>query len=799
MNGSRSYSNRPGAGESSLDALNRTIEGLEARIEDILGRGGKAAQGRHAPAPAPAPAAPSVPGAGLLDGIRARQKALEGARRVPDPAARTAAGARQDQPSLQTIAARMAAPQDQAADVSQVLIREMAALRREMGELRAEARDHALPQDLRRDLAGISASIDALGSHDGGADSLRLELDSMRAMVDRLAREDSVRALETRWQSMEDQVSSLDMAGLRDELVNLAYRVDDIREVLAGMPANGQAKAIESKIEELAHSIEAMTRQPESAAQELPQQFDLLGARLDEITRAIAAMPAPVAPPVDQAPFERLEARLASVAQKIDDLDPATSHFDLGGRIEHLAARVAQLADEEAVARLDARIGRLQTLIEDGAHGDRMPELTDYLTDISGKIEALDARGVDESLIARLDQLARQIDSLAGPAPEPARLPEAVIGRLEALIGRAEATAQRAIDPLPGLETLDAKLADIASKLQQAELTAAGIAMQPMSGLENVEAQLADISARLDRSGPSSMMIPGIEGLEARLADIAHRLDISSSVQSGPSDEALRGLEDQIANLSRLVSASPQGGAGFEAIDERFASIEEHLASSDEFVVEAARQAAEAALSAYTGQMGGAPSPQSIANIEIITALADDLKALESLSRKTDDRTMRAFEAVQDTLLKIADRLERLDVTPSSLHQAGLSDMRNAVADARSTIETAMPHASIAALDDAMHLNDDTYADASRAERARAGHQGQPARTPSEAAALAAAFAASQEAETDGDDALVQRENAGDRSFLAGLAARIRPGRDASKSPAEPQFTEDDSPPLDPS
>tara|TARA_R110002050_G_scaffold206296_1_gene342000 strand:- start:35390 stop:39355 length:3966 start_codon:yes stop_codon:yes gene_type:complete len=813
MNGSRSYSNRPGAGESSLDALNRTIEGLEARIEDILGRGGNAAAGRYPPTSRQSQ--PEGAGADLLDGIRARQRVLEGARRAPAPASMTSSDINApgiDQQArrypAQAAAARTVAPEAQAApeqqpntDISQVLIKEMAALRREMGELRAEARDQALPQELRRDLAGISASIDALGTHDGGADALRLELDSMRAMVDRLAREDSVQALESRWQSMEEQVSSLDMTGLRDELVNLAYRVDDIREVLGTMPANNQARAIEDKIAELSQSIEAMTRQPDTAARQLPHQFDLLGARLDEITRAIAAMPAPVAPPVDNAPFERLEARLASVARKIDDMEPASAQFDIGDRIESLAARVAQLADEEAVARLDARIERLQALIEDGAHGDRMPELTDYLTDISGKIEALDARGVDETLIARLDQLAHQIDSLSVPAHEPSGMPEAVIGRLEALIGRAEATASRTVDPLPGLETLDAKLADISSKLQQAELTAAGIAMQPMSGLENVEAQLADIAARLDRPAPdqSAMMIPGIEGLEARLADIANRLDMSSNTQVGPSDDALRGLEDQIANLSRLVSSAPQG-ASFEAFDERFSSIEEHLATSDEFVVEAARQAAEAALSAYSGQIGGgAQSPQSIANIEIITALADDLKALESLSRKTDDRTMRAFEAVQDTLLKIAGRLERLDVTPSSLHQAGLNDMRDAVADARSTIETAMPQASTAEIDDVLEPRDEYHAEAPHTDRSRPGQHGQSARTPSEAAALAAAFASSQEAGAESDEAQLPPDSTTEKSFLSGLAARIRPGRETSKSPAEPQFTEDDSPPLDPS
>ena len=678
-----------------------------------------------------------------------------------------------------------ASHRDPRPDLSQLLINEMTALRREMGELRKEARDHSLPKELRQDLAGISASIDALGAQDGGADMLRLELDSMRSTVDQLAREDSVRSLENRWQSMEEQVAGLDMTALREELVNLAYRVDEIREFLATMPASGQGRAIEDKIAELSRTIEAMTRQSALAGPDLPRQFDLLGARLDEITRAIASMPAPVSAAVDSAPFERLEARLASVAKKIDELEPTSVETDIGSRIEHLAMRVAQLADEEAIARLDARIENLQSYLENDAREDRMPELADYLSDITGKIDALDARGVDQSLIARLDQLAQQIESISVPAPQSGAVPEAVIGRLEALIGRAEASVARSIDPLPGLETLDARLADIAHKLQQAEVFAAGNIMQPVNGLENVEAQLAEISARLDRPqmeyAPAA--VPGFENLEARLADIADRLDMSSSMGSGPSDEAMRGLEDQIANLSRLISSAPSG-AGTEAFDERLASIEEHLATSDEFVVEAARQAAEAALLAYSGQMGSAPSSQSIANMEVITALADDLKALENLSRKTEDRTTRAFEAVQETMLKIAGRLERLDAPSQAYHATG------------SNAEPAMPRTSTEPLDAAMRSAGDYEDELSEMNRTRAEQSGQPARSPSEAAAMAAAYAASQA--TDAEDTAQQSGSTSDKSFLSGLAARIRPGKDMPKSPAEPQFTEDDSPPLDP-
>lgn len=319
--------------------------------------------------------------------------------------------------------------------------------------------------------------------------------------------------------------------------------------------------------------------------------------------------------------------------------------------------------------------------------------------------------------------------------------------------------------------------------------------MQRVSGLENVEAQLAEISARLDRPyvDQAPMMMPGMESLEARLADIADRLDMSSTGQAGPSDEAMRGLEDQIANLSRLISSAPSA-AGTEAFDERLASIEEHLATSDEFVVEAARQAAEAALSAYSGQMGSAPSPQSIANMEVITALADDLKALEGLSRKTEDRTTRAFEAVQETMMKIAERLERLGAPAPGLHQAASHDEPAS----RAAFGTAMPQASAQSLEDVMELAGEHEDALSEMDRSEAEMKPHAARSPSEAAALAAAYAKSQEAET-GDDEMPETGKTGDKSFLSGLAARIRPGRDASKAQAEPQFTEDDTPPLDPS
>jgi localization factor PodJL len=75
------------------------------------------------------------------------------------------------------------------------------------------------------------------------------------------------------------------------------------------------------------------------------------------------------------------------------------------------------------------------------------------------------------------------------------------------------------------------------------------------------------------------------------------------------------------------------------------------------------------------------------------------------------------------------------------------------------------------------------------ATHARIGQQ-----SPSEAAALAAAYAVSEAAETR----MTMSQADEQKSFLSGLAARIRPGKAPAKTVAEPQFAESESPPLDP-
>lgn len=595
MNGSRSNPQRTGnpsyGDRPSLDALNRTIEGLEARIEGLMSSVGREQR---------QPDRPAAPANHAVSEILERQRALSGAReRLP---LRERISARQSdrpapaptrlaeepryqptptlpaQPPRPSAAADIAEAlvglrQDLKRDISDGFAREMHALRSEIRGIKAEAsEDRGYAADIRADLQRLADNINQLGRQapSAQADALRVEFDDLRTMIDGLAREDSMRRMENRWSGVEDRLNAFDQ-NRDDELVALAYRLDEIKSQIGTLNLASPVDMLEDKLVVVARAIETLGRQMEPDDRRLASQFAELDQRLDEISRAVAV--GRNAASLDSALVNRLENRLGDLSHQIDNLARPVD-AGLGARLEALAARVEDLAGDRAAARLEERLDQLSALLE-RSQRNVAPELADYLADISRKIEALDQGSVNDALAERLDYLARRIDELDGHGESPA----------------------------PDM--------------------------------------------RFDR-------------LEDRLADIAQRLE---ETQAAPFDdrEALRNLEAQIGNLSALVSQShqpPPGSAPIE-FESRMTALEDYLATSDEYIIEAARQAAEAVMESYA--RNGMPQTASGADMAAISALADDLRALEDLSRSSEDRTARTFEALHDTLVHIAEKLERLE------------------------------------------------------------------------------------------------------------------------------------------
>ena len=602
MSGSRS--NPTGTGDwTSLDALSRTIEGLEARIEGLMGTavaqdtrqrvaGGygavpeRRAMPERAPLPERAPRAEREAYAGRpyerplrperaetelrsdpLAEIRQRQRMLEASRERLHPRREESAvaepplgrrvvdnaAARQPLPSALRPAAESSVDiaqalvnlrQDLKRDIAESVTREVSALRAEIRDIRDNTEDKHFAADVREDMARLADSIGQLAGNSGQPETagLKAEFDELRSLMDGLAREESLHHVER-------QVQAIDTAGLQDEVVSLAYRLDDIKQHLGSMSDSPAVRALENKLLTIATAMES------------------LGGMMK---------------PQDQA-MQRLEGRISGIADQIDTMSRDTTRQqpsdDLSNRLEALTMRIDDLGSSKTVARLEERLDQLSHLMERSQKAVPQPELVNYLADISRKIDALDHGSVDHVLAERLDYLARRIDEMEAHP------------------------------------------------------------MQSVAGLDD----------------------GAVRRLEGRLSDIAARLEVSTAAP--PTDTlALRHLEEQIAHLSTLLMSEPRPGADHLPVDfdRRMSAIEDYMTTNDEYVIEAARHAAEAVVEAYSRE-GNFGNGAHASDMSAMTALAEDLRHLEDLSRNSDERTHRTFEALHDTLLQIADRLDHME------------------------------------------------------------------------------------------------------------------------------------------
>jgi localization factor PodJL len=638
MNGSRSAPPRHGDRDrSSLDALNRTIEGLEARIQGLMaGRtAATAPQPPHVPAPvAAAPIVPPLanplaappaqqrplatallrnpmardplPRASLprdpLAEIRERQRILEQAsQRAPkneSPRSDVAPAGDQWQPAVATRVAEANQRradlreftdaltnlrQDLKRDISDGLSRDMQALKDEVRAIKVQAEDQHFAQDVHADIARLSQSIDQLTMQaTPEAAKLRADFDDLRAVMDGLAREESLRQMQDQWTGLEERIQETDTVGaMREELVALAYRIDDIRNQLGLMADSPVIRALEQKLLAVAGMMEQLGSRMKPSDTVFVEQFDQLDQRLDEITRAIAANARTATSAQDELSMQRLEGGLSALMEHVETIGRSTSDRSatdgLSQRIEMLSGKIEELAEEQAAVRLEERIEQLSALVLQLQPSGQQDEFAGYLADISRKIDALDSNFTAEGLGDRLDFLARRIEEMElQPRPQD--------GADEAAFGR----------------------------------------------------------------------------IEDRLSDIAARLDEAASTPHS-NDEALRGLEAQIANLSTLISEPNKGSATWAPeFDNRMAAIEGYMATNDEYIVEAARQAAEAVVEAYSRNVGSGANVSGT-DMAALAALAADLKHLEDLTRGSESRTHQTFEALHGTLVQIADRLDQLE------------------------------------------------------------------------------------------------------------------------------------------
>jgi localization factor PodJL len=586
---------------------------------------------------------------------------------------------------------------------------------------------------LTRELGVVASRVE-----NTDASSLRAEVEELKAHVTALAREDTLRDMADRWTVIEREIGDLPQTlGSRQDLMAIADRIAQIDHAMHGLPDSQAMNAMEAQVRALAEAVESLAAQNASIS---PEHLKTIEDRLDEISRAIIAVSVSAPPAeLDPAPFERIEARLSSLARQFEERSDAPQSDAVERKLSEIGARLDTL--QSATASLPSHETAFETV------ADRLEELAKRL-DHAPVAGAELPGGVIESLNSRFEEIANRLDSHRSSA-------------------------------------------------QEAETRM----------FESLDARMEELARRIEENERESGAVPSFDHMERRLEEIAQMLTsgdgyvpVDGTVAHDPA--ALQGLEAQIAALSERLSTAG-ATAGNPALDElapRLVHISEQLVNGREEMIAAAREAAEEIASRMAP--GASDSDRTV-----LSQLTDDLHGLEELARSADDRNVRTFEAIHDTLVKVADRIAGLEAglagQPALAAAAQPAPVQTAQAasaaapvmpraampeeDAPKT-QTAEPQGKLAA-DEMAHVEDAPPVDFANSEHSTTDERRQL--SPMEAAVFAARAAAS---DAPSDDQIPEEieaevsEKSGKKGFLSGIRNRL------SRSSASTPIAESEEP-----
>ncbi len=623
---------------TSLDDISDTLSALEDKLAANNPRGAsRVASPRQSPGLADRPARnpsanPALP----------RSGSFAGSQTASYQAGDRASARSEGYASIHRISDELRALRnDLQRELNSGIKKEFESLRDLLASMYAEAGSSRAGSALMPELDRIADAVETLsarGDH-GDVRELRAEIEILKGAINDLAREDSVQSLKTRWTDFDRRWDTIENSLHRNSdfdqtqhraIAALNTRLDSIMDAVATLPESLSVRSLDEKIRILGEAIDHVSDRPSLSS-------NMLGAvedRLDEISRAIAATTsAPVA--FDTSSIERIEARIASLAKQINEVvEPApgfVTHLqELSDRIDAIANR-AEMPNEAI-----ERVAKQLAVITDHLEASQPPADLNVLL-----------HGVEERILSLSDTLQRSTDDVAARSQQMFGELES---RLEDLAARFDAQSSSGAGSAAILSDLETRFDQLAARLDadtaRSETTLRSTFDDRFRELEN---QLSQERATGDGTASAST-----DAIEARLDALAEKLE-NQATSHAPYDEVIRNLEAQIANISSFIAGSDGRAPGLDDLSPRLDEIERALSSNHERVMEAARLAAEDAVkSASSREDSGSGA---------VAALAEDLKELDALARRSEERSTKTFEAIQQTLHKIVDRLETLENT----------------------------------------------------------------------------------------------------------------------------------------
>ena len=552
------------------------------------------------------------------DGVRRPAERREGVARLPvadEAAAAARFAARPSAPTGPSITEQLERLREELrADMAKSFQPRFDDMRAAVDELRRMIADRASSDRIDAEIARVHeglAQMATTGADELGVKGLRSELDSIKSLVKDLAREESLKLAGEKWdgirQTMDDReaASTSERRDIKDELERL-------RQSLGGLASEEHIKAVERRWDEFETRYLDKPERPEG-----PDLTELLKSEMASLRDKLETLASEQSVKAVEERWGSLEERFAS--RGIEDNIEA-----LAGRMEQLEKALGKLPDSFALGPIEARLAALSDGLES-----------------LGKARSNEAEDANfQALEERLDEISRAIVAAATKAPPVDMSPvERVEARLQSLQSRVDSLGEADV------EAMSARIAELADRIESLSNGPAIAALGER--IETFSTQLDALANLGVAAGPD------VGAIEARLASLNERLEAMATPGLDP--EIVSALEAQISRLSeRIADVGSAGALADPELDERLATIEFRIEENREAIMESAQAAADAAVRRMMEEGEGRQGAY-------VEQLAGDLRALQEMSRASGEQSQSFYEAMHATLLKLVDRIDRLD------------------------------------------------------------------------------------------------------------------------------------------
>ena len=278
---------------------------------------------------------------------------------------------------------------------------------------------------------------------------------------------------------------------IADDIQALSAKVDAVASSAGG--GNELLTSLEKRISAMADTLEKHNSHCGKGSAHLEDVLTLLVDRLEQ----------PPAPGGDPAALHQLGDRLATVTNRLDDLQPANVDLAALRKIEDSITAIVEQFDPQALQQIESRIVTLTNQLVQTAQSARTAPAG------PGPVSLQQLEGQIANLLGKLDQPPPA-------APEPAALRQ-IEGRIETLFEKLDDISRTSSDPA-ALRDLEHRIAAIADKLDASDAR--------FAHLEAIEQGLAGVLAHVEdlRAGQAeSLMRAAMPSTDNRAVDAIKR------------------------------------------------------------------------------------------------------------------------------------------------------------------------------------------------------------------------------------------------------------------------------------